>query len=182
MEVVAGMSVHSLIIRPPHGPFTIRELGASDTEACRVFVDHLDRQDIRLRFATQHVSMDYLVPALGGASEDVAFAALDASEAILGVVNLARLNAAVAELAVMVRSDCKRRGLGRSLLVHALGCAAARAQSQVFGLVLVENEPMLALARNLGFETARWDGLYVEVRSALTGQPATWGRRLDPAR
>lgn len=156
------MTVHAAI-----RPFTVRELAASDAHACAVFIRHLDPEDIRFRFASWHVSPGHLWPRDDGAADGAAFVAVDAAEAVLGVINLIRLSAGAAEIAVIVRSDCKRRGIGRALLDRAAQWAADAHMDELVGLVLTENTAMLALAHAMGFRSSRWDGYFVEVRRAV---------------
>ncbi len=59
-----------------------------------------------------------------------------------------------AEFAIVVRSDMHRRGLGRLLLAHLIEYARSRGISELFGDVLAENRPMLALCSQLGFTTS----------------------------
>jgi len=170
-EVVACTTINSLAGRPLQSHFTIRELLSSDAQACKVFIHHLDRQDIRMRFASLHLSIDHFLLAPTGANEGVAFAALDAAEMILGVVNLAYLNSDSAEIAVIVRSDYKRRGIGRSLVAHAIQWAEGNGLSQVIGYVPVENKAVLALARVIGFQSSRWDSFLIEVSRSISSKP-----------
>jgi acetyltransferase len=149
-------------------PFSIRELSAADTHACAVFIRHLAPEDIRLRFASLYLSPAHLLPR-GGESAGAAFLAVDAAGTILGVVNLIELAAGAAEIAVIVRSDHKRRGIGRALLVRAIEWAAAREVGELIGLVLAENTAMLGLAAAMGFRGQRRDGYVVEVRRAVPG-------------
>lgn len=167
------MPVPPVILRPAHDDFVVRELRLSDAPACEAFSRGLDRQDVRMRFASLHFSLNYLLPGLAGPTQDTAFAAVDAAAAILGIVNLGRLNADTAELAVVVRSDRKRRGIGWALVARGLEWAEASGVSAVFGLVLADNHPMLALARAMGFQSSRSDGVFVEVRQRV----ARWSRR-----
>lgn len=54
------------------------------------------------------------------------------------------------EFAIMVRSDCKRLGLGRCLMAEMLGWAVDLGLARVDGEVLSENIAMLNLARACG--------------------------------
>ncbi|MBV8166453.1 MAG: GNAT family N-acetyltransferase, partial [Alphaproteobacteria bacterium] len=56
-----------------------------------------------------------------------------------------------AEYAVVVRSDWKRRGLGRALMRAIIDHARERGTGEIFGIILTENTPMIDLARALGF-------------------------------
>jgi acetyltransferase len=60
-----------------------------------------------------------------------------------------------AEFAVTVRSDHKRRGLGRIALERVIGHARSRGVEEVWGSILAENRAMIGLARSLGFEIRR---------------------------
>jgi acetyltransferase len=59
-----------------------------------------------------------------------------------------------AEFAVSIRSDWKGRGLGYLLMTRIIEIARRRGVGEIFGEVLRENEPMLRLARDLGFSVA----------------------------
>ena len=56
-----------------------------------------------------------------------------------------------AEFALAVRTDQQRRGIGRGMMRLLLDYAAACGFERVWGLVEIENDRMLALARQLGF-------------------------------
>ncbi len=55
------------------------------------------------------------------------------------------------EYAVIVRSDHKRRGLGRLLMRHLIDWARATGLERVHGQVYAYNEPMLKMCEELGF-------------------------------
>ena len=55
-----------------------------------------------------------------------------------------------AEFDLLVRSDLKRRGIGRRLLAELLDYARSRSIGRVAGEVLVNNGAMIDLARHLG--------------------------------
>jgi len=50
-----------------------------------------------------------------------------------------------------VRSDLKGKGLGRWLMLQVLAYAKSTGLKSVFGEILRENQPMIRLARALGF-------------------------------
>jgi acetyltransferase len=56
-----------------------------------------------------------------------------------------------AEFAIIVRSDVKRRGLGRMLFDKMIRYCRSRGTEKLVGDVLKENKPMLNLTRRLGF-------------------------------
>ena len=55
------------------------------------------------------------------------------------------------EIAVLVHDDFQRKGLGHKLSEVLIGIAKEKGLSEIYGLVLTENETMLRLARKLGF-------------------------------
>ena len=102
---------------------TIRELRISDTRACTVFIQHLERQDLRMRFASPHFSIDHFLPGCVGALRRASFAAFQGARTILGIANLIHLNPDKGGAAVIVRSDYKRHRIGRSLLAQVMQSA-----------------------------------------------------------
>lgn len=153
-----------------NGRFTIRELRGSETQACDVFFRRLDPQDIRWRFASPRSSPGDLLPGAGRGNGSVAFAARDAADTIVGVLNLERLNSDCAEIGVVVRSDRKRLGIGRALLAHAIRWAGCVGLSRVTGYVLAENLAMLDLAGRMGFRCIRRDLPLLELARLVTAK------------
>jgi len=153
-----------------HGPspnFDIRALLIDDQEACERFCQQLDVGDIRMRFASPQAAIQYVLPGLSGPGSDVAFAAIEAAGSIVGIVNLAVLESDMAEVALIVRSDRKRCGIGRALLTRAIAHSQSIGIAQLAGYVLAENRPMLELARSMGFESRRWDRFFIEVSRSI---------------
>jgi acetyltransferase len=60
-----------------------------------------------------------------------------------------------AEVAIAVRSDFKRKGLGRLLGNHLVSYLRERGTGALYGFVRADNEPMLKLAQALGFTSER---------------------------
>jgi acetyltransferase len=76
-------------------------------------------------------------------------------DAFCGVVRItAEPDRERAEFAVLVRSDLKGRGLGRSLMEAMIAFALQVGIGEIYGDVLRENVAMLRLAERLGFERA----------------------------
>jgi acetyltransferase len=74
-----------------------------------------------------------------------------------------------AEIAIIVRSDLKGRGLGRILLDKMIDYCRSRGTRVLVGETLRINDRMLALARKAGFELRPMDDLEtVELRLDLT--------------
>lgn len=133
---------------------SIRPIRPQDEAMISDFGRRLTPEDIRLRFfsplrelshemAARLTQIDY--------DREMAFLLLD-GEVPLGVGRLsADPDFQQAEFALIVASDRQRRGYGELLLRHVLDYAKARGINCVFGLVLRENQRMLALAERLGF-------------------------------
>lgn len=148
--------------------FMIRDLHDSDARACELFFTSLDSHDVRMRFASPRTYSSGLFFRDSGAAT---VAAVDPMDAVLGIVNVVPLSADSAEIAIIIRSDVKRRGIGRSLLAHVIERMSRDGFKQLLGHVLAENQPMLALARRMGFQSLRWDSLFVVVSRALSPMP-----------
>jgi acetyltransferase len=135
----------------------LRPIRPEDETALVDMLRRSSREDLRLRFfgtlkefnhpfAARLTQIDYdremaLVAILPGSGE------------MLGVVRLsADPDKEAAEFAVMVRSDIKGTGLGYSLMCEILSYARESGIGRVFGDVLRENDRMLRMARELGFE------------------------------
>lgn len=86
----------------------------------------------------------------------MAFVALDeTSGELLAVVRLHNDAAnASGEYAIVVRSDCKGRGLGWQLMQMMIAYARAKGLHAIEGKVLYENKAMLDMCRQFGFEIA----------------------------
>ena len=137
----------------------LRPIRPEDEASHRAFVDHLQPEDLRLRFFSVRrslprselarlVQIDY--------SREMAFIALAANAGggldTLGVVRaVADPDNVEAEFAVIVRSDLKGHGLGDMLMGKILRYLRAQGTRRVVGDVLHENKPMRDLALRHGF-------------------------------
>jgi GNAT superfamily N-acetyltransferase len=138
--------------------FLLRPIHWDDAPALIEMSAHCEPSDLRLRFLG---AMRELSPRLAAKLSEIdyehamAFVAMpvpaDGISTVAGVVRLAGDPDGVeAEYAVFVRSDLKHHGLGRRLMLELLSYARAAGYMRLFGHVLAENAPMLALARQLG--------------------------------
>jgi RimJ/RimL family protein N-acetyltransferase len=105
----------------------------------------------------------------------VAATPLPGGDDLLGVAELARLDegSELAELAVTVRDDMQRSGVG-SLLIGALGAAAPQLGLHTLQMdVLAGNVAMRRLAGRLGAPSVTWSGGgVVQLRVVLPEAPA----------
>ena len=138
---------------------TLRPIRPEDEPQHRRFIERLDPEDVRLRvFAPRRelprselarlTQIDY--------SREMAFVAerlaTDGQPETIGTVRaVSDPDGVQTEFAIVVRSDLKGRGLGRVLLDKLERYARSQGLQRITGVVLRENEAMLALARHVGF-------------------------------
>jgi len=149
-------------VRLEEGSIVVRSLGPEDAPAYTYFISRIDEGDLRRRFPflpepgldrdpARYMQID--------CDRDIAFVAVRQSEPgrgeIVGEVRAHRYTQApTAELGIIVRSDMKRRGVGRALM------EAMIAYSKDTGLELIaqiapDNESMIVLAERSGMQIER---------------------------
>jgi len=156
------MGERERILVPQWGEILIRRLWLpGDGAAYQRFGAALAPDDLRLRFAVPTRwgpgTAQRLAPLDGAA-----FAAFDRGGEILGIGDVV-----AGEVALAIRSDFQRRGLGRALLERIREHAVERGMTELVGCVLAENRPMLALAQIAGFRAAGFEGSMVSLRLCL---------------
>ncbi|MDY8110744.1 bifunctional acetate--CoA ligase family protein/GNAT family N-acetyltransferase [Fulvimarina sp. 2208YS6-2-32] len=167
--------------------YVLRPIRPDDETALAEMVSLTDPDDLRLRFmgpmkqfphemAARFTQIDYdremaLVATRSGAAYGRA--------EVFGVVRLiADPENEKAEYAVLVRSDMKGKGLGYALMNAILDYAKQRGLKQVYGEILRENTNMIRMARNLGFETGKFE-LGSDVAHVVFDVDKAAGRRND---
>ncbi|MBQ5948484.1 bifunctional acetate--CoA ligase family protein/GNAT family N-acetyltransferase [Massilia sp. ST3] len=141
------------------GPLTLRPIRPEDAPAHIAFFHALTPLDVHMRMfglmreltpqqLARFTQIDY--------AREMAFIATrpgpSGADETLGVARVViDPDGMRGEFAVTVRSDLKRRGLGRQLMHCLLDYCAARGVALVEGVALPENAGMHALARALGF-------------------------------
>lgn len=154
---------------PQIGAVEIRAPLPADHPAYCAFAARLEREDLRLRFAglvkldcdalrAQLLAIDH--------SQHEALAVFAGGE-MLAIAHLVRTAPATAELALIVRSDLKRRGLGRVLLARLIVHACALALRTLTAQILSENLPMQRLAREAGFRATGRSGFLIDMAKEL---------------
>jgi acetyltransferase len=162
---------------PDSGPMALRPIRPGDAPALATLIGALSPEDARLRFFTPVRSLE--AGALARFTQidydrEMAFVLYpaDAPDHLIGVVRMASDPDNVnAEFAIVVRSDCHRRGFGRLLMNNLIGYARTRGLSCLFGDILAENKPMLALCAQLGFRLESKALDVVRAALSLTGSP-----------
>jgi GNAT superfamily N-acetyltransferase len=154
---------------PQVGAFEIRPPSPVDHAAYCAFAARLEREDLRLRFAglvkldcdalrAQLIAIDH--------TQTEALAAFAGGE-MLAIAHLVRTAPATAEFALIVRSDMKRRRLGRVLLARLIAQACRLGLRTLTAQILSENLPMLRLAREAGFRAIGRSGFLVDMAKDL---------------
>jgi acetyltransferase len=141
----------------------VRPIRPEDEEMHRALLARMDPDDIRMRFfqARRELGHDELARLTQiDYDREMAFVAVGTDAhghpETLGVVRvIGDPDNTEAEFAIMVRSDLKRRGLGALLLERIVRYAKARGTPKLVAHVLRENDAMLKLGRDGGFERQR---------------------------
>jgi len=132
----------------------VRPIRPTDAPRLQDMFRRADPKDIRMRFMHAMKELpDKLAARLSQIdyAREMAFVAFDGDEAI-GVSRLAAdANNERAEFAIMVRTDRKGKGLGYGLMGLLIDHAKARGLGELFGEILSENQPMIAMCKELGF-------------------------------
>jgi acetyltransferase len=139
----------------PHGERVhVRAIRPEDAPALQHLVDHMDPEDVRMRF---FMTMRGLSQAMAARLSQIDYDREMALVAECGddIVGVARFTADPdrrrAEYAIAVRTDWKGRGLGYELLGRIIAVAGSRGIGELFGDVLQENAAMLEMNREHGF-------------------------------
>jgi acetyltransferase len=176
-----------LIIRPcPSGEgsealiqgteITIRPIRPSDATLYPRFMQRMDPEDLRRRFLTPTATLSrQLLVRLTQLDydRDMAFVALEGPDGDLaGIVRYsADPDHLTAEYGILVRSDLKGRGLGRTMMHRLIDFARRDGVTELCGMILPDNERMLGICRDLGFQVEERVPGENLVRATLKLQP-----------
>lgn len=143
-----------------------RPLRESEWDLLRTFVRRTKREDLRLRFGHP---LDFCDEATLRRAFDIKAGAgeiawlLDETAAIAGLAHRVLVSRSEAEIALIVRSDLQRIGIGEVLLRAMLARSARQGLETLSGLVLRENSAMLGLAAKIGYVPRRLCAFTVEL-------------------
>jgi acetyltransferase len=155
----------------------LRPIRPEDVPAHERFVSKLTQEDLRQRFlgAIRKIPRSQMARmAQIDYAREMAFIAtidrLDGEPETLGVVRMVTdPNDVRTDLAIVVRSDLKRRGIGVVLMNKLLDYCRARGTRELVAPVLRENQAMLGLMKKVGFTVEDTpDETIVLVRKKLT--------------
>jgi len=140
--------------------YRVRPIQPEDEPALLEAFRQLTPEDVRMRFFAPLKSLSHEMAArLTQIDYDREMALVLAEEKngkageFLGIVRIAAdPDFEKAEFAIIVLSAAQGRGIGRLMMDQIIAYAKKRGIRQIFGDVLAENQRMLNLARDLGFE------------------------------
>jgi len=162
---------------PAHSPYrrsfpderiTVRRrpLVEAEWNMMRAFMRRMERDDLHQRFGhpfdfEDEITLRRFIDVKPGIGE-IAWV-LDDAAAIAGVSHRIMVSRSEAEVALMVRSDLKRLGIGEFLLRDMLVRSARQGLETLSGLVLRENRAALRLAAKIGYVPREVCALTVEL-------------------
>jgi acetyltransferase len=154
----------------------LRPIRPEDEDQHREFLASLDPEDIRLRVFNSRRAIEpaelHRLTHIDYEREMVFIAQAsgpDGKPRTLGVVRaVTDPDNSDAEFAIIVRSELKGRGLGRLLLAKMISYARSRGTKRLVGIVLRENQSMLTLARDNGFELDEREGALADETRDIT--------------
>ncbi len=151
---------------------TIRPIRPEDADGHAAFFGRLTPEDVRYRFFSilKELSAEQIARMTNiDYDREMAFVAVR-DGATVGVARLVRdAFGPEGEFAILVQPDAKGSGLAGELMARLFDWARTERIGAVVGQVLVENRPMLAFVRHLGFAIRRLpdETEFVEVRKEL---------------
>ena len=159
--------------------FLIRPIRPEDAAAHAAFFARLPPQDVRFRFfsALRELPAEQIARLTQvDYDREIAFVAVrEATRETVGVARLVQDAAdSAGEFAIVVQPDVKGQGLARHLMQRLFDWARVRGVTEIVGMVLAENAPMLGFVRHLGFVLQRVpdDETVVEARLVLADADA----------
>lgn len=153
--------VHRVIRRP---------LNEVEWSMVRAFIRRTERNDLRVRFGRpmnldDDETLKRIFDVQAGRG-DLTWTP-DAEGAAAGLLHSRLLTPTEAEIALIVRSDLQRTGIGEAMLRSVMARSARCGLKMLSGLVLWENTAMLKLAKKVGFMPRKLASGAVEVTFEL---------------
>jgi len=167
---------------PPDGRAIVidRPLTEAEWDVVRAFVRRLEREDLFRRFGHpcdfgDEATLRRYFDIDAGVGE-IAYV-LDKAAAIAGLAHRIMLSQSEAEIALIVRSDLQRTGIGELLMRETLARAARQGLKTLSAFVLWENHAALRLAGKIGYMTRHSSPWALELAFEVARTPAaTWLR------
>jgi GNAT superfamily N-acetyltransferase len=151
LETRGGLRVH------------VRPASPDDEPALVELFTHVTPEDIRFRFLTSAPKPGHaLIAALVGVdhTQTENLLAFDAADGLLVATAMIAADPTLesAEVAIAIRSDYKRKGLGWTLLDHAAAYAKARGIKVIHAIESRDNREAIGVERDMGFEASPYQG------------------------
>jgi acetyltransferase len=153
LRAIADAYAHRGIV----GRFGAVRVEIADVARCVEFAGLLHPNDIRLRFGRPAALSDAgTFRRLFGLDDRKieTIGLFDLSGQILGLATVAWVRPGTAEIALIIRSDLQRRGLGAALLANVIRDARDAGFRLLLAHIGYGNVPMRRLAHRFGFEFA----------------------------
>jgi RimJ/RimL family protein N-acetyltransferase/uncharacterized protein YjiS (DUF1127 family) len=154
LHAIADASAHRGIVGR-FGAVRMRRLEIADIDRCVEFARLLHADDIRSRFGRPAALNDATIfrRLFGLDDRKIETVGLfDLSGQILGLATVAWMRPGTAEIALIIRSDLHRRGLGATLLANVTKDARDAGFRLLIAHIGYGNLPMRRLAKRFGFE------------------------------
>jgi GNAT superfamily N-acetyltransferase len=169
--IVATGALRLVVLAPP--------LDECDWRAIRDLIGRTERDDLAKRFLRtfdfgdgKTVKRLLDIPVPGG---EIVLA-IEPDAAAAGMLHRIPVSASEAEIALLVRSNRKRRGIGSILLSDAIVWGRARKLQRLSALASRDNIAVMRLARQFGFVWRSSAGPSVELELDLNLNQASGGR------
>jgi acetyltransferase len=163
-----------LDLRPwPEGvrPLHVKAPDAEQFERLQDFAHRLTAEHIRLRFAgMRKLELPNEVAdafQCSWSGHEMVWA-MERGGAVVAVANFVGLGRSRLDVALIVRPDRTRCGIGFALLEDLKLWGRHRGFAKLCGSILWENRPMRALARKAGFSAVGVGGLFTDVELSLS--------------
>ncbi len=143
-------------VRADGGLVHIRSVTASDLAGLRALHSHASDRSIYLRFfsVSRATAEDYLATLIRPSSRDRHALVACVRGKIVGAAAFERIGDNSAEVALLVADDSQHEGIGTLLLEHLASIARHAGVRRFVAEVLGENDLMLKVLRDIGFETS----------------------------
>lgn len=143
--------------------FHVRPVAPSDEEALAAFFDHVTKDDLRFRFLSPipevgKEMLSYLINVDHDHKEDFLALDIDDKTIIASAMIGANEDKSVAEVAIVVRSDYKNRGMSWTFLEYVVDEARRSGIKKLQSIESRENHAAIDLERQMGFTAKSYPG------------------------
>ncbi len=143
--------------------FHVRPVAPSDEEALAEFFNHVTRDDLRFRFLSPipevgRELLSYLINVDHDHKEDFLALDIDDKTIIASAMIGANEDKSVAEVAIVVRSDYKHRGMSWTFLEYVISEARRSGIKKLQSIESRENHAAIELEREMGFTAKSYPG------------------------